>query len=106
LAARTISTTRTLNSVPGLDVTVTNAATGEPICDAAVIARDGAYSTTLDPARLPCHYIGADERPGSYQIEVSRPTFRPTAVTAPPVVLESSGCHVVEVNVAVALQTN
>jgi hypothetical protein len=44
----------------GLSVTVTNAATGQPMCDASVTASEGAYSERLFDGA--CSFAGAVER--------------------------------------------
>ena len=56
----------------GLDVTVTDA-TGRSICDATVTVSDGDYREIL-PGGLgqSCHYSGAAERRGRYQVVVQR----------------------------------
>jgi len=86
----------------GLLVDVTNAATAQPLCDATVIAADGAYSQRLQA--LSCRYLGAYDRPGTYAIAVSRPAFASKEVSSVRVVLGGGQCpHVEETHVSVAL---
>ena len=59
----------------GLDIGVVNDQSGEPICDATVIATEGAYVEQLTPQG--CRYVGASGRPGTYSVRVERVAFRP-----------------------------
>jgi hypothetical protein len=63
----------------GLDVGVTNADTGAPICDATVTVTDGGYSEELQP--IPdargCRFRGAFSRPGVYSVRAEREGFLP-----------------------------
>src|SRR5512135_3635512 len=59
----------------GLGVSVTDADTGQPICDATVTATDGAYREKL--SAVGCTYSGAYERPGTYTVKASRDGFTP-----------------------------
>lgn len=68
---------------------------GAPICDATVVARDGAFSEQLRafesyPGK--CTWSGVTERPGNYEVTVSKPGYE-TAVYRN--VYAGSGlCHV------------
>ena len=70
--------------------------TGQPICDANVVARDGQFSQTLQ--RLPgaestsCSYAGPYERPGSYTVEASRNGL---TATSEKVTVSRDACHVI-----------
>src|SRR6267143_5582743 len=54
---------------PALEVTVVDAKSGTHLCDAAVVARDGAFSGVLEPGA--CQYAGPPERAGTYAVDVS-----------------------------------
>jgi len=87
----------------GLGVSVFDAATGSPICDATVTATDGAYSEQL--FGLACSFSGAYERPGSYVIRATRQGFRPSEVEAVRVVTGGGEClHVEQTRVTVHLR--
>ncbi len=101
-----INTTPSCNdniSQPGLDVVVVDQATGDRICDAVVTAVDGAYSEDLQPAGpvSSCDYQGAFERPGTYEVDVSRASYQDTFVTDIPV--DQGGCHVITQAVTVEM---
>jgi hypothetical protein len=59
---------------PGLVVRVVGAS-GKPVCDAVVIAKDHDYSEALQPlgaaGDVPCQYVGAYERTGTYTVDAS-----------------------------------
>ncbi len=82
--------------VYGLDIIVLNDRSGAPICDAAVTARDGSYSETLEPASYSggggCHYQGAGERAGTYTVRAEAAGFSPSAVSD--LRVSEDGCHV------------
>jgi hypothetical protein len=86
----------------GLAVSVSNAADGQPICDAAVTATDGTYSEQL--FGVACAFTGAAERPGTYLVRASRPGFVPGEVASVRVVMGGGQCpHVIETQVAIRL---
>ena len=86
----------------GLSVAVTNAATGQPICDASVTATDGAYSERLYEGA--CAFAGAVERPGTYVVRVERQGFVPKEVRDVVVVMGAGPCpHVLQVQLAMPL---
>jgi hypothetical protein len=86
----------------GLAVTVTNADSGQPICDATVTATDGAYRETL--FAVSCTYTGAYERAGTYVVRAARDGFTPKEVGSVQVVMGGGDCpHVQERRVAVSL---
>lgn len=78
----------------GLEVRVTNAQTGEGVCDAVVTATDGAYAETL--IAVGCRYYGAYERPGIYTVRAERSGFDTGTVPGVQVVLNSGPCRHVE----------
>jgi hypothetical protein len=80
----------------GLQVSVTDAS-GAPVCDAMVIARDGTYAETLD-AEL-CMYHGAGERGGTYEITATLGT-RMAKVTQK---VGENDCHVIQEMPAIVL---
>jgi hypothetical protein len=81
--------------VYGLNLEIRDAVTGAPAADGATAtARDGAYTETLEPVPGPetnLVRIGAGERPGTYDVTVTKPGFvtweRRVTVTA-------DECHV------------
>ena len=81
-------------AVPGLRITVRNVDDNQPICDATVTAT---APNRLEPLEAqpgdPCVYVGAYERPGTYQLDATRTGFRPTQVGN--VVVEQDDCHVI-----------
>lgn len=79
----------------GLNVTVTDAANGERICDATVTATDGDFSETLQPfgEATDCTYAGAGERAGTYTITVEKDGY--ATLTEDNVVVEEDECHVI-----------
>lgn len=86
----------------GLGVSVLDAATGSPVCDATVTAIDGAYSEQLFGAA--CSFSGAYERPGSYVIRATRQGFRPNEAHGVPVVMGGGECpHVEQTRVTIHL---
>ena len=86
----------------GLTVQVTNAATGQPICDATVVASEGSYSERL--FENSCQFTGAYERAGIYVVAASRPGFASARMTSVPVVMGRGECpHVEQVRLAIAL---
>lgn len=88
----------------GLNITVVDAASQTPVCDAQIVARDGAYSETLtmQPAGS-CVYLGAGERTGTYSLTVTRAGYTTVTRAAPVVRDDSDGCHVVGVTDTVSL---
>jgi hypothetical protein len=76
----------------GLTIHVVDSSNQEPICDAAVVAKDGSYSETLvHPGGSQCQYAGAIERSGTYRIKASREGYLPNSLDAVAVTKE---CHV------------
>lgn len=67
--------------VPGISVTVVDAATGKPVADSARgIVRDGEYEDSLTVYVFaadgrPTTLRGADERPGVYSVLLAHPRF-------------------------------
>lgn len=86
----------------GLTVTVTDAVTGDRICDAVVTATDGDHEETLE-ALLgdECVYIGAGERAGTYRVQAVKDGF--AAAAAEGVVVAEDECHVIGEQVTLEL---
>jgi hypothetical protein len=74
----------------GLTAVVTDAATGEPLCDAAVAITSGSFREVLHalPPAGSCSYSGAYERPGVYAVEATRSGYQ--AANAGPFAVEMS----------------
>jgi len=86
----------------GLGVEVKNETTSEPVCDATVTARDGAYSERL--VAVPCRYVGAFERPGTYTVRVEKDGYAPKEVERVQVVMDNGLCpHVEETSLTILL---
>lgn len=86
----------------GLTVEVSNAVTGQAVCDAGVTATDGSYTERLVQAS--CTYVGAFERPGSYQVRAERAGFVSKQVGPVQVAMENGRCpHVRGVRVTIPL---
>lgn len=87
----------------GLRVTVRNAETGAPAgLGAIVTATDGAHLETLQPFADSLSFFGAAERPGSYDVRVSRAGFEPWS--RQDVKVRDGGCHVVTTDLDVRLE--
>ena len=93
---------------PAVEVVVTDAVTGQPAAGgAAGVVRDGAYVDSLRFARgsgdgTVLSLRAADERPGTYAVEVRKPGYLPW--TAAGVRVGRGDCHVRTVTVHAALQ--
>jgi hypothetical protein len=89
-------------AVAGLSVEVTNAATGQPICDAVVTITERQYFERL--FETSCRFVGAYERPGTYVVRAERVGFVTRQLGSLRVVMGRGPCpHVQEVRVAIAL---
>jgi len=86
----------------GLTVDVTDAATGQPLCEAKLTATEGGYAEEL--SRVACSYIGAVERPGTYVVRAEAPGFVSKEVAAVRVTMDEGRCpHVRGVRLSMAL---
>jgi len=67
-----------------------------PLCDGAVVAVDGTYRESLGNVGVPatCRYTGADERPGTYRLEIVRRGYLPKAVDNLTVTGDEGACHI------------
>ncbi|HEU4407002.1 MAG TPA: carboxypeptidase-like regulatory domain-containing protein [Polyangiaceae bacterium] len=75
---------------------------GAPVCDAAVTVRDGAFAETLRPSTPgdgTCSWVGPTERPGTYEVTISKPGYETIVMPSVVVAKEPSGCHVVPAKV-------
>jgi hypothetical protein len=91
-------------AVPSLDLVVRDES-GAAVCDAEVVVRDGAFEQRLVPEQGPgfCHWAGLYERPGIYEVTVSKPGYE-TAVKGKVAVRKTAdGCHVETARVDVTL---
>ncbi len=85
----------------GVNVTVTNAATGQPVNNATLTLTEGAYNEVLQ--LIPTgDYVGAGERAGTYTLTATAPGFQPQ--TTNDIVVTAGRCHVEGVHLDVALQ--
>lgn len=68
---------------PTDNFSVTNAATGAPICDATIVANGGGSPVTLMPGGggAGCYYWFPGDIPDSFVATVSAPGFHPSSVT-------------------------
>jgi hypothetical protein len=91
----------------GLEILVVNGQTGAHICDATVVARDGAYSETLvgrSDARVSgCLHVGAAERSGTYSVLAEAVGFSPSTASNVRVPVSEDGCHVRTIRVEIRL---
>jgi hypothetical protein len=86
----------------GMSVHVTNAATGQPVCDANVTATAAGYSERL--YETSCVFVGLYERPGTYVVAASRAGFAPAKTASVTLVMGGGPCpHVEHVRVNIAL---
>ncbi|MFN8093181.1 MAG: carboxypeptidase-like regulatory domain-containing protein [Vicinamibacteria bacterium] len=69
---------------------MTNADTGQPICDATVTATGRAYGEKL--FAVGCTYTGAYERAGLYVVRASREGYTPKEVAPVKVVMGGGDC--------------
>lgn len=74
-------------------VHVRDSSTGAEMCDATVIASDGATDTPLSCVGEDGPYVGVAEQLGTFQITAAKSDYRDGSTTI--VVDQSDGCHVV-----------
>lgn len=81
---------------PGhVTVIVTNAANGQPVCDATVTATDGAYSETLRPRGCTSYYDGVYGRIGTYVVRAARDGYVTAEVGSVRIVSNNDACETV-----------
>lgn len=93
--------------VPGLEVAVERADTGEPVAGALVVARDAGFAdsatTALGPDDSgPAEARLAHERAGEYLVTVEKEGFEPWARTD--VQVDETSCHVETVTLTARLE--
>ena len=96
-----ISRICTTIALPSLSVTVVDSATGQRVCDATVVARDGSFQETLTTFGPVCTYSGPHERRGVYEVRVTRQGYVPASVAG--VEVTADECHVITREVTVTL---
>ncbi|HEU4411800.1 MAG TPA: carboxypeptidase-like regulatory domain-containing protein [Polyangiaceae bacterium] len=70
---------------------------GAPVCDARVVVRDGAFVQELRPSPAPgasCFWDGPAERPGSYEVTISKPGYETIVLPSVVVTKAAGACHV------------
>lgn len=79
--------------VQALDLTVRDE-TGAEVCDATVSARDRDFATELKPSggRVSCYWTGLAERPGLYDLTITKPGYQPLELTN--LLVTADACHV------------
>ena len=88
-------------AVSSLNVTVRDAATGQPVCDATVIASQGNDNYELRRTG-DCRYAGPEERPGVFEVRATRAAYQ--AASLGNVRVNRDECHVIPVAVTVELR--
>ena len=91
-----------------VNASVVDATSGRAICNATVVARDGAFQEALirrggadASAESACIYVGVGERKGVYSVDVVAPGYESAARTV--TVSRSNGCHVMGEHIDVRL---
>jgi hypothetical protein len=94
----------TLVAVDALVVTVVDAATGQRICDASVLAMDGAFRAELRPfgSAQDCTYSGPTERPALYEVRASRAGYESAVQNG--IRVTADECHVIPVRITLPLR--
>lgn len=93
-------------AVMGVGATVIDTSTGDRVCNAVVVAKDGTYTETLpafpvtQDAQVSCIYFGLKERAGTYTLKATRSGYAPTeqSLTVP-----ADECHVINQRVTLGL---
>ncbi len=90
-------------AVAGIDVSVIDSSSGNPICDATIVITDGTYSETLHETSTDtsCSYSGAYERAGTYDLVASAPNK--TNVTQTGIVVMAGACHVLPQSITIEM---
>ena len=89
-------------AVSSLNVTVRDASTGVPICDAAVTAVHNTGTTWGLRQTGDCRYAGPEEVNGVFAVHAARAGYTPSGSFN--VVVTKDECHVIPVSVAVDLR--
>lgn len=90
-------------AVQALNVTVLDAVSQQRLCDATVIAVDGAFQETLRSfgTEASCVYAGPTERAGLYEVRVSKAGYAPATLSN--VRVAEDECHVIPVQLTISL---
>jgi hypothetical protein len=84
-----------LEARAAVNVTVKDAATKKPICDAKVVITNGSdIREEPTPNGPDCLYSGAYEKTGTFRVEVTHPSFAPATRENIEAKTDASGCHV------------
>jgi len=86
--------------VYGVNVTLTDTETGEPVTGATLVLSEATYTETMREI-TPGQYVGAGERPGTYELTVEAEGFLPESRSM--IVVTADECHVIPVNLDIAL---
>ena len=88
-------------AVSSLAVTVRDAVTAQPVCDARVVALQGGTTYELRPLgeATGCTYSGPEERSGLFDVRVTKAGYEDAAVTN--VRVTADECHVIPVQLTV-----
>ena len=90
-------------AVDAMTVRLVDAVSGQRLCDANVTATDGGFTAELREFAVgaDCSYSGPTERPGRYEVRVTRAGYEPALRAG--VVVTADECHVIPVLVTVDL---
>jgi hypothetical protein len=90
-------------AVEALNVTVTDSATGQRLCDATVTVTDGGFRAELRRFGGPsdCAHTGPTERPGRYEVRAAREGY--LTVVRSNVSVTADECHVIPVSLSIPL---
>jgi hypothetical protein len=87
----------------GLNVTVKDAETNQMLGEGVtVVAKDGAYTETLQFLDAPAQFVGAWERAGTYTLTVTAQGYE--TYTSQPIAVGEDECHVISEIITVQLQ--
>ena len=86
-------------AVSALNVTVRDAGSGAPLCDATVTAIDGSGLLYALRQTGDCRYAGAEERAGQFEVFAARPGYETTSVRG--IRVGRDECHVIPVQLTV-----
>ncbi len=92
----------TMIAVSSLNVTVRDTATGQPVCDATVIALEPVGPSYVLRQTGDCRYAGPEERSGDFDVVVTRPGYEAKRVTG--IRVGRDECHVIPVALTVDLR--
>jgi hypothetical protein len=91
----------TLEARAGINVTVVDSLSGREVAGSSGIAREEAFADTLESIE-PGQLFGVFERPGTYDVTVTAPGYRPWRVTG--VTVGADECHVIPERLTARLQ--